>query len=223
MMAVPVIVAWSGGKDSLMALWKLPPDYQPAALITNVNRDQNRVSVHGIRRELLERQADALGLPLHVVELPGKPSNADYEACIEAGFAPFREQGITRVVYGDLFLEDIRRYRDDHLTRMGLQGLYPLWGMDTGTLIDEFISAGFKAVITCTDTTQVDARFAGRTIDHDLLNDLPQHADPCGENGEFHSFVYDGPLFQSEVRFNLGDNFWLDDRFCYIDLDETDF
>lgn len=217
-MAVPVLVAWSGGKDSAMALWRLPPEYQPVALLTNIQRSQDRVSMHSVRRALIEQQAAALGLPLQVVELPDTPTNAEYEARIEAAIASFRARGIVHIVYGDLFLADIRAYRDAHLARMGMQGVYPLWGRDTSALIRVSLGAGFRAVVACVDTTRLDAAFAGRDLDESFLNDLPSGVDPCGENGEFHTFVYAGPLFNQPIPVTIGDTFWKDDRFCCCDL-----
>ncbi|HVU14358.1 MAG TPA: diphthine--ammonia ligase [Phototrophicaceae bacterium] len=213
-----VIVSWSGGKDSLMALWKLSPEYQVAALLTNVSAEQNRVSIHGVRRYLIEAQAAALGLPIQFVELPPKPSNAEYEALVTAAIRPFQDEGIHEIVYGDLFLQDIRQYRDAYLQRIGMSGLYPVWGLDTRALIHEFIDAGFKAIITCVDTTQLDGAFAGRVIDNALIAQLPASVDPCGENGEFHTFVYDGPLFRQPVAFERGDQWTQDERFRSIDL-----
>ncbi len=217
-MTTPALIAWSGGKDSAMTLWKLPAMYQPIALLTNVQASQGRVSMHGVRRELIELQARALGLPLHAVELPDAPTNAEYEAHVERGFAPFQAQGVTHVVYGDLFLADIRAYRDAHLARLGLHGVYPLWGHNTAALIREFIDAGFRAVIACVDTTQLDASFAGRELDEAFLRDLPNEVDPCGENGEFHTFVYDGPLFSKGLAITVGEIFWKNERFCHCDL-----
>ena len=156
-----VIVSWSGGKDSLMALRKLPPEYEVAALLTNLDREQNRVSIHRVRRPLIEAQAVALGHPLEFIELPPQPTNTEYESRITASIMPFRAKGIGDVVYGDLFLEDIRRYRDGYLDGVGMHGLYPLWGLDTYALIREFIDGGFKALITCVDTTQLDGAFVG--------------------------------------------------------------
>jgi uncharacterized protein (TIGR00290 family) len=217
-MPTPTLIAWSGGKDSAMALWQLPPEHRPIALLTNVQAAQGRVSVHGVRRDLIERQAAALGLPLHIVELPEAPSNAEYEAQIEAALAPFQAQGVAHIVYGDLFLADIRAYRDAHLARIGMQGVYPLWKRDTAALIRAFIGAGFRAIVTCVDTTQLDASFTGREVDETFLRDLPAGVDPCGENGEFHTFVYAGPLFKEPLLVTIGDTFWMNDRFWYCDL-----
>ncbi|MCU0464078.1 MAG: adenine nucleotide alpha hydrolase [Anaerolineae bacterium] len=216
-MTTPVLVSWSGGKDSLMALWALPEQYRPAALVTHIQTETGRTSVHGVRRELVEAQAAALGLPLHTVELPSMPSNADYEARMEAAYAPFRAQGIKHIVYGDLFLEDIRAYREQHLARMGMEGVYPLWGQSTRTLAYKFIGAGFRAVIACVDTTQLDAAFVGREFDAALLRDLPPDADPCAENGEFHTFAYAGPLFSAPLPVKVGAAFG-DGRFRFAEL-----
>ncbi len=213
-----VIVSWSGGKDSLMALWKLPPEYRVAALLTNINAEQDRVSIHGVRRHLLEAQAAALGRPIRFVELPPKPGNAEYEALVTAAIKPFQAEGVREIVYGDLFLQDIRQYRDDTLRRTGMSAIYPIWGLDTRALIHEFIDAGFQALITCVDTTQLDGTFAGRTIDQALIAELPASIDPCGENGEFHTFVYDGPIFKQPISFERGDYWTQDERFRYIDL-----
>jgi uncharacterized protein (TIGR00290 family) len=215
---IPVVVAFSGGKDSTMALWRLPRGYQPVALLTNIQASTDRVSVHGVPRHLVEQQAAALGLPLHVVSLPNAPSNAQYEAAVGAALELFYAQGVRHIVYGDLLLEDIRAYRDAHLARIGWEAVYPLWGRDTRQLIDEFIDAGFKAVVTCVDTTRLATSFCGRVIDPAFLSALPATVDPCGENGEFHTFVYDGPLFAQAVSFQPADGCRCDERFCWFDL-----
>ena len=214
-----VILSWSGGKDSLMALWKLAADYEVVALITNLNHEQDRVSIHGVRRHLIEAQAAALGLPIHFVHLPSKPSNAEYEALVAAALVPFQAEGIQQVVYGDLFLQEIRSYRDAYLKRIGWQGIYPLWAINTHSLIREVIDAGFMTLVTCVDTTQLDATFAGRTLDDAFLRDLPASCDPCGENGEFHTFVYDSPLFTQAVPISVVGTWLQDNRFCYCDLE----
>ncbi|MGQ9909312.1 MAG: diphthine--ammonia ligase [Candidatus Flexifilum sp.] len=216
---IPVVIAHSGGKDSLLALHRLPAIYRPVALLTHVQGSQDRVTTHGVRRHLIEQQAAALGLPLHRIELPDAPSNAEYEARIAAGLEPFRRAGIRHVVYGDLFLEEIRAYRDAHLARLGMQALYPLWGQDTAELAQAVIRDGFRAIIVCVDTTQLDAAFAGRELDAACLRDLPAGVDPCGENGEFHTFVYDAPLFRAPIPVTIGARFWRADRFCLCDLE----
>lgn len=215
---IPVVVAFSGGKDSTMALWRLPQGYQPVALLTNVQAATDRVSVHGVPRHLVEQQAAALGLPLHVVSLPDAPSNAQYEAAIESALEPFRVQGVHQIVYGDLFLEDMRAYRDAHLAKIGWKAIYPLWQQDTRQLPHEFLAVGFKAIVTCVDTTQLNAAFCGRVIDHTFLDDLPVEVDPCGENGEFHTLVYDGPLFAQALTFEVVHESRCEGRFCWCDL-----
>jgi uncharacterized protein (TIGR00290 family) len=215
---IKAVISWSGGKDSLMALWKLPADYEVVALLTNLNQQTNRVSIHGVRRALIEAQAAAIGLPVHFVMLPTNPTNVEYEALVQNALAPFQAQGIQHVVYGDLFLEDIRHYRDAFCQRLGMQPVYPVWGLDTKSLITEFIEAKFRAIISCVDTTQIAMDFVGRELDHKLLHELPKSADPCGENGEFHTFAYDGPLFRQPVKFTFGETWLQDKRFFYRDM-----
>ncbi|HMA38258.1 MAG TPA: ATP-binding protein [Chloroflexia bacterium] len=218
---LPVIVAWSGGKDSTLALARLPPAYHVVALLTHLDTAHDRVSVHGTRHTLIERQAAALGLPVQWVPLPPQPTNLVYEAALAAALAPYQAQGVRHIVYGDLFLADIRQYRDAQLARLGWQGVYPLWGLDTQRLLQEFIAAGFRAVLTCVDTTQLACAFAGRAVDPALLASLPPGCDPCGENGEFHTFVHDGPLFRWPVPVIAGAGAWQVGRFCYYDLEVT--
>ena len=211
-------LSWSGGKDSLMALWKVPAEYEVVGLLTNLNQQQDRVSVHGIRRHLIEAQAAAIGLPLHFVMLTSSPSNAEYEELVKNALLPFQAQGITHIIYGDLFLQDIRQYRDHFFQRQGMQTVYPLWGIDTHKLVHEFVDAKFRASIACVDTTQLDPQFIGRTFDNDLLRELPASVDPCGENGEFHTFAFDGPLFKQPVQVTLGETWLQDGRFLYRDM-----
>ncbi|HJQ30856.1 MAG TPA: diphthine--ammonia ligase [Pyrinomonadaceae bacterium] len=211
-------MSWSGGKDSCLALRELrqSPDYRVAALLTTVTRDYDRVQMHGVRRVLLERQAAALGLPLHEVFINKGATNEEYEAKMAEAFSPYRERGIERVAFGDLFLEEIRDYREQFLARHRMRGLYPVWGRDTTELVREFIGLGFKAVVTCVDGKVLDSSFAGMMINEDFLSALPAHVDPCGENGEFHTFVFDGPIFKEAVRLSVGekvarDSFWFCD------------
>jgi uncharacterized protein (TIGR00290 family) len=211
-------MSWSGGKDSCVALRELrqSPGYSVAALITTVTLDYDRVSMHGVRRVLLERQAASLGLPLHEVFVNKDATNREYEAKMGEAFSLYRERGISRVAFGDLFLEDVRAYRDQFLARQNMRALYPVWGRDTNEFVREFIGLGFKAVVTCVDGKVLDSSFAGRLIDDDFLSALPTHVDPCGENGEFHTFVFDGPIFQEAVRLSVGEkiergSFWFCD------------
>ena len=220
-----VLVAWSGGKDSALALREILHDarYRVAALITTVTGQYDRISMHGVRRTLLERQAASLGLPLEqVVISPGAP-NDEYEGKMAATLAALRDRvpGLDTVVFGDLFLADIRAYRERMLARIGMHALFPLWLRDTRVLADDFVRLGYRAVLVCVDANQLAAEFAGREFDAELLRDLPGAVDPCGENGEFHTFVYAGPGLREPVRHERGRVVVRDDRFVYCDLVET--
>jgi len=213
-----VLMSWSGGKDSCLALFELQRrrEYRVAALLTTITADYDRISMHGVRRALLERQAAALGLPLHPVVISKAATNQEYETKLVEAAANYRVDGIDSIVFGDLFLQDIKQYRDEFLSRHGLKGIYPVWLRDTTQFIKEFIALGFKAVTTCVNGKILDASFAGRLIDADFLAALPPNVDPCGENGEFHTFVFDGPNFGQPVRFSLGETveregFWFSD------------
>lgn len=215
-------MSWSGGKDSCLALYEIQRTslYRVAALLTTVTRDYDRISMHGVRRVLLERQAAALGLPLHEVFIAKDATNQEYEAKMEEALSPYRERGIESVVFGDLFLDEIRAYREQFLAQHRMRGLYPVWGRDTTELIRGFIGLGFKAVITCVDGKVLDASFAGMMLDDDFLSALPPHVDPCGENGEFHTFVFDGPIFREPVSFSAGEKV-ARDFFWFCDLVPT--
>lgn len=211
-------MSWSGGKDSCIALHEIQRagSYSVAALLTTVTRDYDRISMHGVRRALLEKQAASLGLPLYQVWISKDATNSEYEAKMAEAFYEYRERGIDSVVFGDLFLEDIRAYREQFLARHNMHGLFPVWKRDTTRFIKEFIDLGFKAVVTCVDANALDKSFAGRVIDEAFLSSLPSHIDPCGENGEFHSFVFDGPNFAQPVEFSIGEvvhrkSFWFCD------------
>ncbi len=211
-------MSWSGGKDSCLALYEIQrsTEYSVAALLTTVTRDYDRISMHGVHRVLLEKQAASLGLPLHQVLISKGANNEEYEAKLTEAVSAYRDQGIDSIVFGDLFLEDIKTYRDQFLARHDLRGIYPVWMRDTTEFIKEFIELGFKALLTCVDSKALDQSFAGRIIGHDFLAALPANVDPCGENGEFHTFVYDGPNFAQPVAFSVGetvsrDSFWFCD------------
>jgi uncharacterized protein (TIGR00290 family) len=213
-----VLLAWSGGKDSCLALAELLLAGRPVAgLLTTVTEGYDRIAMHGVRRSLLEQQATALGLPLHIVWLPQQCSNDEYDRRMQTALEGFQRDDINFVAFGDLFLEDIRRYRIERLSRIGMTALFPVWGRDTRALAREFCRRGFRAVLTCVDTNMLDAAYAGRHYDEELLRDYPAHLDPCGENGEFHTFVFNGPLFRQPVAFDRGDTV-LRDRFAYCDL-----
>jgi len=214
----PVVLSWSGGKDSALALHGLAkaPDLRVEALLTTITRDFDRISMHGVRRELLEAQAASLGAPLWLNFIAKGAANADYEASMAEAFARCRGQGIDTIAFGDLFLEDIRAYRDRLLAEHGMRAIYPVWRRDTDRLIHEFLDLGFKTAVVCVDPKQLDPSFVGRVIDAQFLADLPSGVDPCGENGEFHTFVFDGPIFAEPVRFSFGeivcrDGFWFCD------------
>jgi uncharacterized protein (TIGR00290 family) len=214
-----VLFTWSGGKDSALALYELRrAGGEVAALLTTVTRDYGRVSMHGVRFELLERQAAAIGLPLEVVYIGKGADNAEYEAAMAERLGYHKEQGVSVVAFGDIFLEDLRRYREANLGRLGLKGVFPIWGRDTHELAASFLALGFKAVLTCVDTRVLGAAFAGREYDARLLAELPGGVDPCGENGEFHTFVYNGPLFREPVAWRRGEVVLREERFCYCDL-----
>ena len=203
-----VLVSWSSGKDSAWMLHMLNQQYPGAAagLLTTTNQAFDRVAMHAVRRELLEAQARAAGLPLHVVPLPWPCSNAQYESIMSSAVAGFVRDGFTHVAFGDLFLEDVRRYRETRLAGCGLEPLFPIWKTKaTRELADEMVASGLQARLTCVNPKVLDRSFAGRLFDRSLLADLPAAVDPCGENGEFHSFAFAGPMFQQPVPHRLGE------------------
>lgn len=192
--------------------------YEIAGLMTTVTEEFDRISMHGVRRELLERQAESLGIALHTIMIPKDCPNEIYEERMRGALGGFKAQGITKVAFGDLFLEDLRQYRDERLAQVGMTGVYPIWMRDTEELVRTFIGLGFKAILACVDTKAIDAAFAGREIDHDLLRDLPESVDPCGEHGEYHSFVYAGPIFQKAIACRAGERVMRTPRFNYCDI-----
>lgn len=205
-MARKVLVAWSGGKDSVMALDLLlkSPDWEVVGLLTTVTSPYDRISMHGVRRKLLLEQALSLQLPLEIVWLEPRESDESYEIKMANKLKKFMGLGIRHVAFGDIFLEELRLYRERSLSKLGMGGLFPLWGASSSEVIRNFSRRGFQALITCVDTSALDGSFLGRKLDESLLEELPPQVDPCGENGEFHSFVYGGPLFNKPVSFRLG-------------------
>jgi uncharacterized protein (TIGR00290 family) len=214
-----VLLAWSSGKDSAWSLRTLQRrgDIDVAGLLTTFNRDAGRVSMHAVREELVQMQACAVGLPLHKVKIPAECSNNQYEAAMDKVLSRAKAAGVTAVAFGDLFLEDVRRYREERLVAIGIEPLFPLWGLDTHALAREMVHAGLKAHITSVDTQQLDARFAGRTFDDEFLGDLPAAVDPCGERGEFHTFAYEGPMFAAPLAITGGE-VMTRGQFVYVDV-----
>jgi len=193
---------------------------QVAGLVTSVTSDYDRISVHGVRRSLLDAQLERLGLPLFEIQLSANCTNDAYEAAFHSALAQIRTQfpDVAHIAFGDLFLEDVRAYRERLLAGSGFQPLFPIWAQNTSALAERFINDGFAARIVCVDTTQLDGTFAGRPFDTKLLADLPAAVDPCGERGEFHTFVSDGPGFSSPIPYSVGPTVFRDERFMYCDL-----
>jgi uncharacterized protein (TIGR00290 family) len=201
---------WSGGKDSALALERVrrAGDYEIAGLVTTINPEFGRVSMHGVREALVEAQAAAAGLPLHKMYVASASSNEAYVAALRQVLAEQRAQGVEAVVFGDIFLADLRAWREGFLAECGVQGVFPLWGEDTRALAGEFVARGFKAVICCVNDADLDEGAAGRALDADFFAGLPARVDPCGENGEYHSFVHDGPVFRRPVPFAMGERIY---------------
>jgi len=217
------LLSWSSGKDSAWALHLLRQqnEYEIVGLLTTFNRAADRVAMHGVRRALVQAQAEAAGIPLWEVDLPWPCSNDDYESTMKRTCDQAVQSGIACVAFGDLFLTDIREYREKQLRNTGLQPIFPVWGIPTRNLAQDMIASGLRAKLACIDTKQISADFAGREMDSQLLADLPATADPCGENGEFHSFVYAGPMFSKPVAIEVGE-IVVRDQFVYADLLPTD-
>jgi len=215
-----VIVAWSGGKDSALALYETLKSgrYEVLELLTTVTKDYNGISIHGVRRVLLEQQANALGFPLEKTFISKGASDEEYENELLKALKRNLDSGVSSVVFGDIFLEDVRKYREQILAKMGMNGIFPLWKRDTQALARKFINLGFKAIITSIDSNVLAKDFVGREYDEQFLSDLPENVDPCGENGEFHSFVYNGPIFHERVSFKKGERVLKENRFYYCDL-----
>lgn len=215
-------MSWSGGKDSALALAEVRTrrSLDVVALLTTVTQDYGRVSMHGVRRTLLKAQADALGLPLVEVSITRGATNEEYETSMARTLSASKEAGVATVVFGDLFLEDLRAYREEKLRRADLRAVFPIWKSDPERLARRFIAAGFKALTTCVDTQALAREFVGREFDEAFLADLPDGVDPCGENGEFHSFVYDGPILRRAIAVRTGEKVLREGRFAFCDLVE---
>jgi len=214
-----ILLSWSSGKDSAWALRLLRenPDYEVAGLLTTFNQAANRVAMHAVRRNLVEAQASAAGLPLWAVPLPWPCNNEQYESIMAATCAKAVAEGIEGVAFGDLFLEDVRAYRERQLTGTGLEPIFPVWGLPTRALAEEMIASGLRAKLTCVDTEKLNSSFVGREFDAELLSAFPPEIDPCGERGEFHSFVYAGPMLNSPIPITSGETL-IRERFAFADL-----
>ena len=215
-----VLVSWSGGKDSALAVHRIQQSgqYSVAALITTVTEAYDRVSIHGIRRSLLRQQARSIGFPLHEVVIPPDATNEIYESKMRAALEDYAALGIRQMVFGDIFLEDVRKYRENLLAPIEMGGLYSLWGEDTSELAQEFIRLGFRTKIAVVDSQSLDASFVGVAYDSAFLERLPPAVDPCGERGEFHTFVYDGPVFSSPIQHTNGGVVFREGRFFFCDF-----
>ena len=201
------LLSWSSGKDSAWTLYQLQQDddIELVGLVTTVNATHQRVAMHAVRVELLKLQAQAAGLPLHIIDIPHPCSNELYNQAMDNFFVSIEGQGITHMAFGDLYLEDIRQYRVDNLKKTGLKPLFPLWLKPTDKLAQEMLAGGLKTHITCVDPKQLPSSFAGREFNQQFLDDLPEGVDPCGENGEFHSFAYAGPMFKNPIAISAGE------------------
>ena len=215
-----VLFSWSSGKDSAFALYELQKrkDIQIAGLFTTVTDEYDRVSMHGVRRELLHRQAAAIGLPLREIGITKNASNDEYEIKMRQLLVEAQAEGVTSVVFGDIFLEDLRKYREEKLAQLGMHAIFPLWKRNTRALVGDMLRLGFKAIVTCVDTQVMGQEFSGRVVDQHFLEDLPEKIDPCGENGEFHTFAYAGPIFQQPIGFEIGEKVLRDNRFYYCEF-----
>ena len=218
MMREKVLLSWSGGKDSALALHAISQNqrYEIVGLLTTVTEDYHRISMHGVREALLEQQARSIGLPISKVLISKNGSNEEYESQMKEVLLQFQQSGVNAVVFGDIFLEDIRKYREENLARVGMKGVFPLWGKDN--LPQAFIDSGFKAIVTCVDAKALDKKFVGRLFDGEFLAELPAGVDPNGENGEFHSFVYEGPIFRKKISYRIGEVVKRD-SFYFCDLE----
>ncbi|MGD8983875.1 MAG: diphthine--ammonia ligase [Desulfobacteraceae bacterium] len=220
-MTQKILLAWSGGKDSALALYEIKkrPDLEIVSLITTITEDYDRVSMHGVRRVLLESQAESLGIPLYKIFISKSSSDEEYGHKMKEMLTRFSSLGVSSVVFGDIFLEDLRKFREKQLSKVGMKGIFPLWKKNTLELAHAFINLGFRAIVTSTDSKVLHRKFVGREIDEKFLAQIPPSVDPCGENGEFHSFVFSGPIFKKRLLFRVGKVVLRENRFYYCDLE----
>ncbi|MEO6883105.1 MAG: diphthine--ammonia ligase [Bacteroidia bacterium] len=204
-----VVFCWSGGKDSALALYKIQQEnkYEVIAFLTTVNENFKRVSMHGVREELLEMQADSVGIPLEKIYV-NQGSNAEYENKMEEFLLRYKKKGVEKIIFGDIFLEDLRTYRDANLAKVNMQGIYPLWKKNTKELITEFLSLGFQTIICCANDAFLNEQHVGEIITQKFITDLPDNVDPCGENGEFHTFCFAGPIFKKKINFSIAEKIY---------------
>ncbi|MFV0565068.1 MAG: ATP-binding protein [Flavobacteriaceae bacterium] len=198
---------WSSGKDSALALYYLQQDqrYTVDKLVTSLNSHYGRVTMHGLRKSLLIKQAEALGIPLQLIELPETPSMAVYEEKMQKTITALKQEGFTHSAFGDIFLEDLKDYREEQLSKVGFEAVFPLWKKNTKLLMQEFLDLGFKTIIVCANSKYFNTDFVGTVIDKHFIKNLPDEVDPCGENGEFHTFCFNGPIFKTPVNFTIGE------------------
>ena len=214
-----VVFCWSGGKDSAISLYEIQKGkkYEVVSLLTTITEGYDRVSLHGVPRILVEQQAKSLGLPIEEVFISKACSNEEYDSKMRETLTRFKQNGISQVVFGDIFLEWVKEYRENNLSKLEMKGLFPIWGRNTAELTRSFIALGFQAVTTCVDSKVLDKRFLGRMLDKHFFAELPPNVDPGGENGEFHSFVFNGPIFKERIAYTLGEQV-LRDSLYFCDL-----
>ena len=219
-MAEKILVSWSSGKDSALAVHSLRQnkELEIVALLTTITRDYDRISMHGVKRSLLEKQVASIGIPLKVITISKDCSNEEWEEKIEEVLSRYKILGVTSMAFGDIFLEDLKKYREANLAKIGIKAIFPLWKQKSYILAKKFIDLKFKAIITCVDSRKLDGKFCGREYDAAFIAELPKAVDPCGENGEFHTFVYAGPIFKEEIPFIKGEIVLRDNQFYFCDL-----
>lgn len=199
------IFCWSGGKDSALCLHRIKEKYEIVSLLTTVNSAYGRISMHGVREQLLDLQCKSIGLPLHKISLGNSCCNEEYEQAMRTTLEMFKSKSVSKVIFGDIFLQDLKEYRQKQLATIEMEGIFPLWMESTKDLVDEFIQLGFKGITCCVSDAYLDKSMVGRFIDNKFIESLPSNVDPCGEYGEFHSFTYDGPIFEWPVKFSVGE------------------
>ncbi len=204
---IPIVFSWSGGKDSTLALHDILTSklYDVKYLLSTINEHHNRVSMHGLRLELLKQQANSIGIPLEIVFVPDNTNNQIYEDRMSEKLLSFKNEDINTIAFGDIHLEDVKKYRKNNLEKIGMNAIFPIWERDTKQLFESFVNLGYQAITICIDNSCLDEKFAGRHLNKQFLSDLPNTIDVCGENGEFHSFVYDGPIFKNRINIKTGD------------------